>query len=232
MAKSYNQKIKILYLEKMLRESGEDRVVTMQEILTKLLEYGIQAERKSIYDDIEALRSFGMDVKFRRGRPGGYYLAGQTVGQTIPPAVCGKVCENTAAELAGRALGNGTAVPGIVPEYPGLAEEPAGQTRRKEKAQIPAEEWSFEKEAGSGKQIKLLCANSVRKNAEAYFGKKAQYKEKGLGYFTVTAGIAEGPKFYGWLTSMGSKVHILKPKKTAQGYREYLKALVKEYKGV
>lgn len=70
MAKSHNQKAKILFLEQMLRETGENHVVTMQEILGKLMEYGIPAERKSIYDDIEALRSFGMDVKFRRGRPG------------------------------------------------------------------------------------------------------------------------------------------------------------------
>ena len=70
MAKSHNQKAKILFLERILRETGEDHVVTMQEILAKLLENGIPAERKSIYDDIEALRSFGMDVRFRRGRPG------------------------------------------------------------------------------------------------------------------------------------------------------------------
>ncbi len=41
---------------------------------------GITAERKSIYDDIEALREFGLDVQYKRGRPGGYYLAG---GQEI-----------------------------------------------------------------------------------------------------------------------------------------------------
>lgn len=74
MAKSHNQKAKILFLEKMLRETGEKNIVTMQEILARLMEYGIPAERKSIYDDIEALRSFGMDIRFRRGRPGGYYL--------------------------------------------------------------------------------------------------------------------------------------------------------------
>jgi predicted DNA-binding transcriptional regulator YafY len=75
MAKSNNQKGKILYLERLLCDTGEDHIVTMQEILTFLLEKGISAERKSIYDDLEVLRTFGMDIRYRRGRPGGYYLA-------------------------------------------------------------------------------------------------------------------------------------------------------------
>ena len=70
MAKSRNQKGKILVLEHLLQGTGESRIVTMQEILDKLLEYGITAERKSIYDDIEALREFGLDVQYKRGRPG------------------------------------------------------------------------------------------------------------------------------------------------------------------
>ena len=51
MAKSRNQKGKILVIEHLLQGTGESRIVTMQEILDKLLEYGITAERKSIYDD-------------------------------------------------------------------------------------------------------------------------------------------------------------------------------------
>ena len=53
MAKSNNQKAKILYLEKMLRETGEHRVISMQKILENLEKQGIRAERKSIYDDVE-----------------------------------------------------------------------------------------------------------------------------------------------------------------------------------
>ena len=53
MAKSCNQKGKILYLQKMLSETTSQNPVTMQEILAKLEEQGIRAERKSIYDDME-----------------------------------------------------------------------------------------------------------------------------------------------------------------------------------
>ena len=68
MAKSNNQKAKILFLEQMLRETGENRTVSMQEILDQLSEKGITAERKSVYDDMEALRIFGMDVRFHDSR--------------------------------------------------------------------------------------------------------------------------------------------------------------------
>ena len=74
MAKSCNQKWKkLLYLQKMLSETTSQNPVTMQEILAKLEEQGIRAERKSIYDDMETLRDFGMDIHYRRGREGGYY---------------------------------------------------------------------------------------------------------------------------------------------------------------
>lgn len=59
MAKSHNQKAKILILEHLLAGTSRDRVVTMQEILDKLAEYEITAERKSIYDDLEARVSLG-----------------------------------------------------------------------------------------------------------------------------------------------------------------------------
>ena len=75
MAKSYNQKAKILYLQKMMQRTNENQTITMQQILEELLSYGITAERKSIYDDFESLRLFGMDVCYRRGKNGGYYLA-------------------------------------------------------------------------------------------------------------------------------------------------------------
>lgn len=40
-----------------------------------LARYGIEAERKSIYSDIEALQQYGLDVELQRGRGGGYYVA-------------------------------------------------------------------------------------------------------------------------------------------------------------
>ena len=76
MPKSYNQKLKLLYLMQMLSErTDEEHLLSMADILKGLSQYGITAERKSIYDDIRALQDYGMDILLTPGKSGGYYLA-------------------------------------------------------------------------------------------------------------------------------------------------------------
>ena len=63
MAKGSNQKLKIVYLMKILLEkTDETHSITMAEIISSLEFYGITAERKSIYSDIESLRQYGLDI--------------------------------------------------------------------------------------------------------------------------------------------------------------------------
>ena len=75
MARGNGQKLKILYLLKILTEETDEQHVMGAAVLReRLLEYGIAAERKSIYDDIEQLRSFGCDIIYVKSRTqGGYY---------------------------------------------------------------------------------------------------------------------------------------------------------------
>lgn len=76
MAKSYNQKMKILYIMKIfLEKTDENHILSMKEIIAELGRYDIKAERKSIYDDIEALRLFGFDIICKKGKNSGYCLA-------------------------------------------------------------------------------------------------------------------------------------------------------------
>ena len=64
MAKSANQKLKLLYIAKyLLEQTNENHPVTVADIIKHLGNYDISAERKSIYDDLEALRLFGLDRK-------------------------------------------------------------------------------------------------------------------------------------------------------------------------
>ena len=66
MARSANQKLKLLYLCRILMEqTDEDHPLTVQELIAKLAQYDIQAERKSIYDDLEPLSRFGLDIQSR-----------------------------------------------------------------------------------------------------------------------------------------------------------------------
>lgn len=76
MPKSPNQKMKILYLMKIFAERTDEKHPMSTSQLIKALEgYGISAERKSLYDDMECLRLFGMDIITKRDKPAGHYLA-------------------------------------------------------------------------------------------------------------------------------------------------------------
>ncbi len=75
MAKVSEQKLKILHLLDILQKyTDEQHPISMQELIHKLEIRGIQAERKSIYDDIAALNAYGLKVENRRGPQGGYFL--------------------------------------------------------------------------------------------------------------------------------------------------------------
>lgn len=76
MPKNPYQKLKLLYVKDFLeRRSDEEHPVSVRDIINYLDRNGISAERKSIYDDIEALRDFGMDIVNVKGKQPGYYLA-------------------------------------------------------------------------------------------------------------------------------------------------------------
>ena len=76
MGKSFNQKLKLLYIMQMLKENtDENHAMSANDIISALAKQGISAERKSIYDDIERLKLFGCDILSRRSEPKGYYLA-------------------------------------------------------------------------------------------------------------------------------------------------------------
>lgn len=79
MAKSPGQKLKLLYIIKMLEENtDENHALSTAEIIERLAANGIHSERKSIYDDMEKLCDFGYDIISVHSRSGGgYYLAGR-----------------------------------------------------------------------------------------------------------------------------------------------------------
>ena len=79
MPKGSGQKLKLLYLVKILtEETDEAHAVSTQGLIDRLERLGISSERKSIYDDIRCLQQFGYDiVQLPSRQGGGYYLAGR-----------------------------------------------------------------------------------------------------------------------------------------------------------
>ncbi len=74
--KGDNQKLKMLYLAKIFMEETDDlHALTMPEIIAKLSAYGVNADRRTLYLDIEELRRFGLDIiAVREGRYYYYHL--------------------------------------------------------------------------------------------------------------------------------------------------------------
>ncbi len=74
MAKSYRQKLKLLYvIEIFKKHSDEEHPITADFICNELQKYDISAERKSIYNDIEALMDYGLDI-IKSTAPRGWFL--------------------------------------------------------------------------------------------------------------------------------------------------------------
>ncbi len=72
MARSANQKLKLLIIKDyLLKNSDENHPVTIPQIIEELARFDIKAERKSLYDDLEALRVYGLDIVQSKGN---YYV--------------------------------------------------------------------------------------------------------------------------------------------------------------
>ena len=71
------QKLKLLYLKKILLEQTDDKhKLSGPELIEQLSLYGISAERKTIYDDIASLEDSGLDIVTERlGHANVYYVA-------------------------------------------------------------------------------------------------------------------------------------------------------------
>ncbi len=74
--KRSNQKLKLMYLAQILLENtDEEHTITVPEMIAELNKLGISAERKSVYDDLEYLRLFGLDICSRKSRTTDYFIA-------------------------------------------------------------------------------------------------------------------------------------------------------------
>ena len=78
MPRKEGQKRKLLVLLQILaRETDERHPLSVPQIVEKLKEKGIEAERKSVYDDLGTLNEmpdFPYEIMQKRGRGGGYYM--------------------------------------------------------------------------------------------------------------------------------------------------------------
>ena len=76
MANRIDQRTRLLLLFRLLHEQTDGKhALPLSSLFRQLGEKGLSAERKSIYRDMAALQNAGLDVRFRQGNDGGWYLA-------------------------------------------------------------------------------------------------------------------------------------------------------------
>ena len=75
MAGNSNGKLRILFIMQILQdETDDEHGLSMSDIISRLSELGISADRKTIYTDLDALREFGMSIGTVQRSPVEYYL--------------------------------------------------------------------------------------------------------------------------------------------------------------
>ncbi len=68
-------KLRILYIIKILLEKTDEKhTMSASDIDKELRRYGMSIDRKTVYNDIETLKAFGMDILQARGANSGYYI--------------------------------------------------------------------------------------------------------------------------------------------------------------
>ena len=84
MAKRSGQKLRLLYLYRiMLEQTDSSTGLTLAAISRELEKYGIRAERKTLYDDIETLRLYGVDIQAHRSRGVKYCLCQRPISPLV-----------------------------------------------------------------------------------------------------------------------------------------------------
>lgn len=220
MAKSANQKRKILLLERILAETDESHPIGMREIIEKLAGADVQAERKSIYGDLEELRNVGMKISFRKGKPSGYYLEQSTQYGTLIPqgeGACTLEMNETTEEES------------LVENVGKNEEETTQESKTKNIDQSTvAENW--EKVNGEYIEVQLRCKNSAVSGLILRYGENCRIIKEEEKHKIVAVPEICGNAFYGWLTAQAGAVRIMKPKEAVKEYRKLLKKIMEGYK--
>lgn len=221
MGRSANQKRKILLIERMLMEADESSPIAMREILERLAQDGIQAERKSVYADLEELRAVGMEICFRKGRPAGYYPVSKNVRLMQMKKAAEEMGGQTAEEKCGEVR---------------LAEDLSEEKQSAEDAiGKSGQEWpdgirSWEQPEKEYREIQLRCKKSALSVVTGRYGENCKVLKEDEKQVLVAVAEAPGNSFYGWLVAQGGAVRPVKPKETAKEYRKLLKKILESYK--
>lgn len=219
MANVSEKKKKLLYLLKILLEKTDaEHALTLPQLLEELESLGIAAERKSIYDDLETLRSVGVRIETKKNRTFQYYIEKRLFSlpelQLLAEAV--RSADFISKEQEDKLVKKlGTLCSSF---------QTASLTER---APAPPEEKAGEK---SGVKLVFDFSEELLEEFRERFGPSFSTERVGKGRLRAAIRTEPGPELFSWLFSKGTEIKLVAPKKLGEQFRERAKAVAKLYK--
>lgn len=212
------KKKKLLCLLKIFVEQTDaGHTMTLPQLLDELEAMGVPAERKSVYDDIETLRSMGLEIETRKSKTFQYYLEKRRFSFPELQALAGLIRrEPSFTAKQKRVLLEKLTTLCSVHQAPLLLK--SSEDAPREDPETPREKITLEFPAGL---LEVL---------EKKFDCELSTEPAGKNRLRAVLQAETGPEFFAWLFLQGTEVKLLSPKKLAEKFRERAKAVSKLYK--
>lgn len=219
------KKMKLLHIGRFLLEkTDEAHTVTLPQILEELKNCGITAERKSIYDDIETLRGFGIPIEKRKTRTFEYFMKDRRFSLEEIKFLVDAVNRSSALSRKRReALVNKLKT--LCSVYQAQELEAAVSSGATNSASAAVKE-----HGGNGEKVTLEFTRPLLEQVTERFGSEITVEASGKNKLRTTVRTTLEQDFFSWLFSLGTDAKLLSPKKAAEQFREKAKAMAKLYK--
>lgn len=228
MAKSSNQKLKLIYLMKILLEkTDETHSITMSEIIDSLDAYNISAERKSLYNDIENLRVYGLDI------------IGEQQDRTFSYHVGNRQFELAELKLLVDSIQSAKFITAkksneLIKKIEGFASKyEASQLDRQVFKSLDMAAYlrrMFGMYDGKPERVRIECDNSCAGMIIDRFGKDVSMIKLDDKKFAINVEVAVSRQFFAWLMSLGKGVTLTGPDYVVSMMKEEIDRLVEQYR--
>ena len=258
MPKQEGQKSKLLTLLRILEQkTDEEHLLNVPQLVELLEQQDILAERKSIYSDIDTLRSLGYDIQLRRGRGGGYWLASRTLLYSID-ALHTAISAGRLVQFRYKNNSTWTVSPWQLAWEGGCyyliayqdEKDPANirnyrvdrmsyvkvldRPRRGKEAFAAFDLPSYLRKhfnmfGGPEYRVTLRCTADLEAAMRDRFGQDTLFLPEADGYFHFDVPVCVSDQFYGWVCGFGGKVEVPPPAEVRQGLHDMVQELAEQH---
>lgn len=212
------KKKKLLCLLKIFVEKTDaEHTMTLPQLLDELETMGIPAERKSVYDDIETLRSMGLEIETRKSKTFQYFLEKRRFSFSELQVLAGLIQKEPSFTAKQKTeLLEKLATLCSIYQAPFLLKQ--SDTAPQKAPEKPKEKFTLE------------FSTDLLEKLQKEFDCEISPEPAGKNRLRAVLQAEAGPEFFAWLFLQGTEVKLISPKKLAEKFRERAKAVSKLYK--